>query len=110
MHDHLSLLFTYSNFCHLALQAGQISREEAFLAKQHSIQHKKELVQRLRSASQDLMAQYFAQKQHVKMEMRRLVEATSAGHQNVREARAKLTEMKQKIGMYTIDTVSSHSL
>ena len=46
------------------------------------------------------MGQYFAQKQHEKVEMRRLVEATSAGQQNVREARAKLTAMKQKIGVF----------
>ncbi len=80
-------------------KAGQISHEEAFLAKQQSIQDKKDMVQKLRSESQEVMAQYFTQKEHEKLEMRRLVEATSAGQTNVREARAKLTAMKQKIGM-----------
>ena len=87
-------------------QAGQISHEEAILAKQQCIQDKKDLVQRLRNESQELMGQYFAQKQHEKQEMRRLVEATSAGQQNVREARARLTEMKLKIGTYSVTSVS----
>lgn len=56
------------------------------------------MVQKLRTQSQELMEQYFTQKQHEKQEMRRLVEATSAGQHNVKEARAKLTAMKQKIG------------
>lgn len=86
-------------FPHVYFQAGQISHEEAFLAKQHCMQDKKDMVLKLRSTSQELMEQYFAHKQHEKLEMRRLVEATSAGQQNIREARAKLTKMKQKIGM-----------
>ena len=46
------------------------------------------------------MRQYFAQRDEEQREMRRLVEATMAGHQNTREARKKLYIMKQKIGKY----------
>ena len=62
------------------------------------MQDKREQVQRLHEHSQQLMQQYFAQKREEQLEMRRLVEATTAGQQNVREARNKLTAMKQKIG------------
>lgn len=44
------------------------------------------------------MVNYFSQKKEEKNEMRRLVEATTAGQQNIKEARAKLTAIKQKIG------------
>ena len=47
------------------------------------------------------MAHYFSQKKEEKNEMRRLVEATKAGQKNIKEARAKLTAMKQKIGWPT---------
>lgn len=94
----------------MCFQAGQISHEEAFLAKQQCIQDKQDLVQKLRCTSQELMGQYFAQKQHEKVEMRRLVEATSAGQHNVREARAKLTEMKQKIGTVEVDKKMYHPI
>ncbi len=48
------------------------------------------------------MANYFSLKKEEKNEMRRLVEATTAGQQNIKEARAKLTAMKQKIGYIRI--------
>lgn len=77
------------------MQAGQISYEEAILAKQQFIQNQKEEVQKFRDKSRELMEHYFVQKMDEQVEMRRLVEATTAGQQNVK---AKLTAMKQKIG------------
>lgn len=44
------------------------------------------------------MRQYFAQREEEQQEMRRLVEATMAGHQSTKEAKRKLQIMKQKIG------------
>ena len=44
------------------------------------------------------MKQYFAQREEEKQEMRRLVEATMAGHQSTKEAKRKLQVMKHKIG------------
>ena len=44
------------------------------------------------------MRQYFAQREEEHQEMRRLVEATMAGHQSTKEAKRKLQIMKQKIG------------
>ena len=44
------------------------------------------------------MALYFEQQAEQKKEMRRLVETITLGHQNVREAKQKLQEMKQQIG------------
>ena len=48
--------------------------------------------------SDQLMRQYFVQREGEQRELRRLVEATMAGHQGTREARIRLQRMKQKIG------------
>ena len=48
--------------------------------------------------SEKLMHEYFVQREGEQRELRRLVEATMAGHQGTREARARLQKMKQKIG------------
>ena len=45
-----------------------------------------------------MMKQYFAQREEEQQEMRRLVEATMAGHQSTKESKRKLQVMKQKIG------------
>ena len=44
------------------------------------------------------MQEYFSQREGEQREMRQLVEATMAGHQNTRDAKLKLQQMKQKIG------------
>ena len=44
------------------------------------------------------MAAYFEQQAEQKKEMRRLVETITLGHQNVKEAKQRLQEMKQQIG------------
>ena len=44
------------------------------------------------------MREYFSQREGEQQEMRRLVEATMAGHQNTRDAKLKLQQMKQEIG------------
>jgi len=45
------------------------------------------------------MASYFEQQAEQKKEMRRLVETITLGHQNVKEAKQKLQEIKQQIGL-----------
>lgn len=55
-------------------------------------------MQQLKEESEALMRQYFAQREEEQQEMRRLVEATMAGHQSTKEAKRKLQIMKQKIG------------
>ena len=47
------------------------------------------------------MREYFSQQEEEQREMRRLVEATMAGHQNTRDAKLKLQQMKHKIGKPT---------
>lgn len=81
-------------------QAGQISYEEAILAKQQNIQERRDEARRFREECSMLMADYFSQKKEEKNEMRRLVEATAAGQHNIKEAKAKLKAMKQKIGQF----------
>ena len=44
------------------------------------------------------MAAYFEQQVEQKKEMRQLVETITLGHQNVKEAKQRLQEMKQQIG------------
>jgi len=48
------------------------------------------------------MREYFSQQEEEQREMRRLVEATMAGHQNTRDAKLKLQQMKHKIGKPTM--------
>ena len=45
------------------------------------------------------MASYFERRAEQKKEMRQLVETITLGHQNTREAKQKLQEMKQQIGL-----------
>jgi len=45
------------------------------------------------------MAAYFDHQEEQRREMRQLVETIALGHQNVKEAKQKLQEMKQQIGM-----------
>jgi len=45
------------------------------------------------------MAAYFDQQEEQRKEMRQLVETITLGHQNVKEAKQKLQEMKQQIGV-----------
>lgn len=45
------------------------------------------------------MALYFEQQAEQKKEMRRLIETITLGHQNAKEAKQKLQEMKQQIGL-----------
>lgn len=58
------------------------------------------MAKKFRDKLDEMMNHYFDHKRDEQLEMRRLVEATTAGQQNVKEARAKLTAMKQKIGWY----------
>ncbi len=52
----------------------------------------------VKEQTDEMMRTYFAQRAEEQLEMRQLVEATMAGHQSTREARAKLQTMKQKMG------------
>lgn len=80
------------------LQEGQLSYEEAIIAKQNHVREIHGRVQQLKEESEALMRQYFAQREEEQQEMRRLVEATMAAHQSTKEAKRKLQIMKQKIG------------
>ena len=75
-----------------------MSYEEAIIAKQNHVCEIHNRVQQLKEESEALMRQYFAQREEEQQEMRRLVEATMAGHQSTKEAKRKLQIMKQKIG------------
>jgi len=46
------------------------------------------------------MTAYFEKQDEQRQEMRQLVETITLGHQNVKEAKQKLQEMKQQIGVY----------
>ena len=81
-----------------SLQEGQLSYEEAIIARQNHVRETQERVQQLKEEYDLLMRQYFAQREEEQQEMRRLVEATMAGHQSTKEAKKKLQTMKQKIG------------
>lgn len=82
----------------LAHQAAQLSYEEAILAKRKHVEETKQKVQKSRNEFEVTRRQYFAKRKEEHQEMRNLIETTMAGHQNAREARLKLTTMKQKIG------------
>ena len=87
------------------IQEGQLSYEEAIIAKQNHVRETQGRVQQLKEEYEALMRQYFAQREEEQVEMRRLVEATMASHQSTKEAKKKLQAMKQKIG-----TGSSYTL
>lgn len=87
-----------SDSIYFVLQKGQLSYEEAIIARQNHINENRERVQLAKEESDVLMKQYFAQREEEQREMRRLVEATMAGHQSTKESRQKLQVMKQKIG------------
>ena len=91
-----SLIFCTSIF--FSLQEGQLSYEEAIIAKQNHVHETHGRVQQLKEESEALMRQYFVQRKEEQQEMRRLVEATMAAHQSTKEAKRKLQIMKQKIG------------
>lgn len=80
-----------------------MSYEEAIIAKQNHVLEIHGRVQQLKEESEALMRQYFAQREEEQQEMRRLVEATMAGHQSTKEAKRKLQTMKQKIGKGSSD-------
>lgn len=84
-------------------QEGQLSYEEAIIAKQNHARETREKVAQLKEQSDKMMRAYFAQREEEQKELRRLVEGTMAGHQNTKEARLKLQTMKQKIGECTTD-------
>lgn len=76
---------------------GQLSHEEAKIAKQNFIKLTQQNTQLLKEESERMMAAYFEQQVEQKKEMRRLVETITLGHQNVKEAKQRLQEMKQQI-------------
>lgn len=80
-------------------QEGQLSYEEAIIAKKKNIEENRQEVKKFRSESECLMRQYFDQRREEQQEMRRLVEATMKGHHNTQLMREKLTNIKRKIGI-----------
>jgi len=81
---------------------GQLSYEEAIIARRNLVKENREKVLLLREESEELMREYFSQQEEEQREMRRLVEATMAGHQNTRDTKLKLQQMKHKIGKPTV--------
>ncbi len=83
---------------HTLTQEGQLSYEEAIIAKQNYTREKREKVGQVKEETQEMMRAYFSQRAEEQAEMRQLVEATMTAHQTTKEARGKLKAMKQKIG------------
>lgn len=79
-------------------QAGQLSYEEAIIARQSHFQETREKVKALKEESEQVMNRYFAEREEQKREMRQLVETIAEGRENVKEARDKLQRMKQEMG------------
>ena len=95
-------IFTYNilySVCLLCLQAGQLSYEEAIIAKQAYHQENKEKVKVIKEESKQIMSTYFREQEEQQKEMRKLVETIAEGRENVKEAKDKLQKMKQSIGM-----------
>ena len=95
-------IFTYNILycvCLLCLQAGQLSYEEAIIAKQAYHQENKEKVKVIKEESKQIMNTYFREQEEQQKEMRKLVETIAEGRENVKEAKDKLQKMKQSIGM-----------
>jgi len=80
------------------LQEGQLSYEEAIIAKKRNVEENRQMARKFRYESEKLMRQYFEQRREDQQEMRRLVEATMKGHHNTQLMKDKLTAMKRKIG------------
>lgn len=76
---------------------GQLSYEEAIIARQNFIQDTRDKVYQMKEESEQLMMEYFCHRDDHKKEMRKLVETVMQGHQNAQEAKIKLQKMKQKI-------------
>ncbi|KAK3705681.1 hypothetical protein QZH41_009514, partial [Actinostola sp. cb2023] len=76
---------------------GKLSYEEAILARQNLIRENQERVKQIKQETQEMMNEFVKKNLEQKQEMRQLVEDTTEGHQNTKEARKKLREFKQKI-------------
>ena len=106
IHDTCNCLYIYNLY--LCYKEGQLSFEEAIISKRQCIQNTREAAQKFREESQELMRQYFSQRKEEQLQMRRLVEATMNGYKNTQDARDKLTNMKQKIGLCVVQyTITS---
>lgn len=79
-------------------QEGQLSYEEAIIAKQTHSKEMREKVSQIKEQLAEMMNVYFSRREEEQKEMRQLVEDTMSGHQNTKEAKSKLQAMKQKIG------------
>ena len=96
---HIMYVCVYACVCLLCLQAGQLSYEEAIIAKQAYHQENKEKVKIIKEESEQIMSAYFREQEEQRKEMRKLVETIAEGRENVKEAKDKLQKMKQNIGM-----------
>eukprot|EP00118_Oscarella_pearsei_P022390 m.258268 g.258268 ORF g.258268 m.258268 type:complete len:669 (+) comp40413_c2_seq41:4483-6489(+) len=76
---------------------GQISHEEAILARQQLGQGNRQRVLEMKEESSRLMQIYLQQRLEEEQGMRKLVEEVISGHQNTKESMAKMREIKQKI-------------
>eukprot|EP00731_Ephydatia_muelleri_P021377 Em0013g1104a len=76
---------------------GQLSYEEAIIAKQKYLQGNREKVQSMKEEMDSLMDQYYSQLEEEQREMRALVEGVMEGHQSSKEAKQRIQETKHAI-------------
>ena len=80
------------------MKDGQLSYEEAIIAKNKYIEVNRQLARKFRDESEQLMGGYLEQCKEDQEKMRRQVEATIKGHKDTQLSREKLTAMKRKFG------------
>jgi hypothetical protein len=76
---------------------GQLSREEAIIARQSLAEENKVKVRKMKEEADQLMQLYLQRRLEEEQGMRKLVEAILSGHQNAKEAKQRVKEIKQKI-------------
>eukprot|EP00042_Codosiga_hollandica_P040343 m.346574 g.346574 ORF g.346574 m.346574 type:complete len:625 (-) comp55836_c1_seq1:134-2008(-) len=76
--------------------SGLLSREEAVLAKQASLRNRANIAANVKLITANMMQKYAAVKAERDAANRRLVEQTTLGYQNVKDAKEKMIEEKTK--------------
>uniref|UniRef100_A0A671NPV5 Cilia and flagella associated protein 99 n=1 Tax=Sinocyclocheilus anshuiensis TaxID=1608454 RepID=A0A671NPV5_9TELE len=76
----------------------QISHEEAVLARERVLERNHHKAQQTKEETTELMRKYAEKHLKEEKEMRELVQQVAGGHKNSKAAKAKLQEIKQRIG------------
>ncbi|XP_066927376.1 cilia- and flagella-associated protein 99-like [Clytia hemisphaerica] len=77
--------------------SGQLSYEEAILARQSLVDENRKKVQSIKKETREMMDEFLKQKFQKQQDMRMLVEDIMEGHENAKEAKVKLKKYKQSI-------------